>query len=71
MSSNYNDLNSSNASLTDQIFDVLFSSLENEFGFDANLINRLHELARREELSNSRKVKRILKTTQGNEDEIA
>lgn len=52
-------------SLSDQILDTLFSSLKNQDGFDDELIGRLRELAKREELTKTVKVADVLRTTQG------
>ncbi len=56
-------------SLTDQILNTLFSSLENQEGFDNDLIERLRDIARRDELTKSAKVANVLKTTQRGQDE--
>lgn len=52
-------------SLSDQILDKLFSSLINQDGFDDELIERLRELAKREELTKTVKVADVLRTIQG------
>jgi len=52
-------------SLSDQILDTLFSSLKNQDGFDDELIERLRELAKREELTKTVKVANVLRTIQG------
>lgn len=56
-------------SLSDQILDKLFSSLQNQDGFDDELIERLRELAKREELTKAVKVADVLRTTQGGHNE--
>ena len=56
-------------SLTDQILDTLFSSLENQDGFDNDLIGRLRDMAKREELTKSVKITNVLSTTTGGNDE--
>ena len=56
-------------SLTDQILDTLFASLESQDGFDHNLVERLRDLAKRDELTKSAKVAGVLKTAQGGYDE--
>ena len=56
-------------SLSDQILNTLFSSLENQDGFDNDLIERLRDLAKRDELTKSIKVSNVLKITQGGQDE--
>ena len=56
-------------SLTDQILDTLFASLESQDGFDHNLVERLRDLAKRDELTKPAKVAGVLKTAQGGYDE--
>ena len=56
-------------SLTDQILNILFSSLENQEGFDSDLIEQLRNLAKCEELTKPAKVTNVLKATQGEHDE--
>jgi hypothetical protein len=56
-------------SITDQILDNLFSSLENQDGFDNDLIEQLRNMSKRAELTKSVKVGAVLKTTQGEHDE--
>ena len=56
-------------SITDQILDTLFLSLENQYGYSNDLIERLRELAGYGELTKSVKVANVLKTTQGEYDE--
>ena len=56
-------------SLMDQILDTLFSSLENQDGFDNDLIEQLRNMAKGAELTKSAKVSAVLKTAQGEYDE--
>jgi len=52
-------------SLTDQILEALFLSLENQDGFDKDLIQRLHDLANSDEFTKSVKLTDVLKSIQG------
>ena len=52
-------------SLTDQIMDTLFSSLENEEGFDNDLIEGLRNLVKDGDLTKTEKITSVLKKTQG------
>ena len=56
-------------SLTDQILEILFSSLINQGGFDNDLIERLRDLAKHDELTKLAKVTNVLKVTQEGHDE--
>jgi len=56
-------------SLTDQIMDTLFSSLENQEGFDNDLIEGLRNLVKDGDLTKTEKVTSVLKNTQGGHDE--
>lgn len=51
----------SSKSLTNEILETLFASLEGQAGFDADLIEQLRDLARRQGMSNARKVSEVLK----------
>ena len=57
-------------SLTDQILENLFLSLENQDGYDSNLIGALRNLARHGDLTKSAKISNVLKTIGGGEDAI-
>ncbi|NMB57625.1 MAG: hypothetical protein GYA12_00515 [Chloroflexi bacterium] len=56
-------------SLTDQIMDTLFSSLENEEGFDNDLIEGLRNLVKDGDLTKTEKITSVLKKTQGGDFE--
>ncbi len=49
-------------SLADQIYDELLSSLRDQEGFDANLIEMLRRLATRRELTSRAKLQEVLKS---------
>lgn len=52
-------------SITDQILQTLFSSLENQEGFDNEMISQLRDLAERDELTKVDKVTTVLKKDKG------
>jgi hypothetical protein len=56
-------------SIPEQILDTLFSNLENQEGFNKDLIKRLRDLAECNELIKSEKVSDVLKITEGGNDE--
>ena len=56
-------------SLTDQILDTLFLSLENQEGFDADLIQQLRILSKKGDMSKAQQVAGVLKIIQGVQNE--
>ena len=61
--------NPKSISITDQILETLFLSLEKQDGYSIDLIERLRELAKHGELTKSVKVANVLKITKGGQDE--
>jgi O-phosphoseryl-tRNA(Cys) synthetase len=51
----------SSISIPDQILEALFLGLENQDGFNNDLIEQLRELAKRDELNKLEKVSNVLK----------
>ena len=56
-------------SIPDKILQTLFSSLENQDGFDIEIITQLRTLADRNELTKVEKVTAILKNDKGGNNE--
>jgi len=56
-------------SLPDQIMDTLFSSLENEEGFEKDLIEGLRNLVKDGDLTKTEKITSVLKKPQGGDYE--
>jgi hypothetical protein len=56
-------------SLTDQILETLFSRVEDQDGFDKEIITKLRALAERNELTDVERVKDLLKKDKGGNDE--
>jgi hypothetical protein len=56
-------------SIPDKILQTLFSSLENQAGFDNEMISQLRALAERNELTKVENVTAVLKKEKGENDE--
>jgi hypothetical protein len=56
-------------SLTDQILETLFSDLENQDGFNKDLIEQLRDLYKRDELTKLENITNVLKISKGGNNE--